>query len=76
MRDDRESMRNMGTMVALCGLVFLSLGLIALMALVLPQVLGVAIVVGMFSGAVAFHYLVWGWWMSAQRPPDEPPTES
>ncbi len=75
MSDDRESMRNAGTMVALCGLVLLSLGMIAFMALVLPQVLGVAIVVGMFFGAVAFHYLVWGWWMSAQRPPDEPPTE-
>jgi hypothetical protein len=68
----RES-RNTGTFVALIGLALASLFLIGLSALVFPQVLGIVIVVGVFFGAVAFHYVAWGWWLpKVLKDPDAP----
>lgn len=55
------------TAIALLGLVILALGLLGLMALVLPQVLGIVVVILIFAVPAALHYLVWGWWMSQLR---------
>ncbi len=41
--------------------------LLGLMALVLPQVLGVLVVILIFAVPAAIHYLVWGWWLSQAR---------
>jgi hypothetical protein len=41
--------------------------LLGLMALVLPQLLGVLIVILIFAIPAAFHYLIWGWWLSQVR---------
>lgn len=58
---------NAGTAIALVGLVFMSIALLGLMALVLPQLLGVLLVILIFAVPAAFHYLVWGWWLSQAR---------
>ncbi len=58
---------DMATAIALLGLVIIALGLLGLMALVLPQVLGIVIVILIFVVPAALHYLVWGWWMSQLR---------
>jgi hypothetical protein len=56
--------RNAGTFAALMGLAFVALFLLGLTALVIPQALGVVLVVGFFAGAVGFHYFVWGRWLT------------
>jgi Flp pilus assembly protein TadB len=58
---------NAGTAIALAGLVFISLAILGLMALVLPQLLGVLVVILIFAIPAAFHYLIWGWWLSQAR---------
>lgn len=63
--------RNSGTFIALFGLLVIAAGLLGLSALVMPQIFGILIVVVLFLGAVAFHYCVWGWWLSAHAPTDE-----
>ena len=70
MNDRRRSdaNRNTGTLLALFGLLAIALGLIALCAMVLPQIAGfVAVVLGVFCFG-ALHYLLWGWWMTGNRP--------
>jgi cytochrome bd-type quinol oxidase subunit 2 len=37
------------------------------MAMVLPQVLGILIVILIFAVPAALHYLIWGWWLSQVR---------
>ena len=37
------------------------------MALVLPQLLGILIVILIFAVPAGFHYLVWGRWLSQAR---------
>jgi len=54
---------NAGTILALLGLFFVSGSLLFLTALVLPQVLGILIVVFGFVFFIAVHYLLWGRWM-------------
>jgi hypothetical protein len=65
-RDPAAVMRaNVATLIALFGLVIIGGALLGLMALVLPQFLGILLVLGVvFVGPIAFHYLVWGWWLS------------
>ena len=58
---------NAGTAIALFGLVFMSSAILGLMALVLPELLGVLLVILIFAVPAAFHYLVWGWWLSQAR---------
>ena len=58
---------NAGTAIALAGLVFMSVAMLGLMALVLPQLLGVLVVILIFAVPAAFHYLIWGWWLSQAR---------
>ncbi len=38
--------------------------LLGVMALVLPQVLGVVLVVGGIGWFAVMHYVLWGWWLS------------
>ena len=63
--------RNMGTLVALLFLVAMAIGLIFLVALVMPQVLGFVVVGAGFFLFCAFHYLVWGWWFRPRMIEDE-----
>ncbi|MSR59596.1 MAG: hypothetical protein EXS05_18460 [Planctomycetaceae bacterium] len=61
----RSQQSNAGTAIALFGLLFVGGALLGLTALVMPQFLGLILVVGgVFVLPAAFHYLVWGWWMS------------
>lgn len=61
------------TLLALFGLLLIGGGLLGLTALVLPFVWGFVIVAMLFIVPIAFHYLVWGWWMSQMK--DEPPDD-
>ena len=58
---------NAATAIALLGLVLMSAALLGLMAMVLPQLLGILIVILIFAVPAAFHYVVWGWWLSQSR---------
>jgi hypothetical protein len=65
---------NAATAIALVGLVLMSAAILGLMALVLPELLGVLVVVLIFAVPAVFHYLIWGWWLSQMRdtqPDDE-----
>lgn len=66
---------NAATWIALFGLLLVGGALLGLTALVMPQFLGlIAVVGGLFVVPIAFHYLVWGWWMSQMKddtPDDE-----
>jgi membrane protein YdbS with pleckstrin-like domain len=66
---------NAATAIALFGLLLVGGALLGLTVLVLPQIVGlVAVVGGLFVIPIAFHYLVWGWWMS-QMKDDDPDDE-
>ena len=71
-RPSRSNQSNAGTILALFGLLVIAAGLLGLMALVLPQLLGIVLVVGGLFGMVFFHYVVWGWWLSQMKPDDLP----
>jgi hypothetical protein len=58
---------NAATAIALLGLLLISAALLGLMALVLPQVLGILVVILIFAVPAVFHYLLWGWWLSRVR---------
>jgi hypothetical protein len=58
---------NVATAIALFGLVLFAGALLGLMAMVLPELLGILIVILIFAVPAAFHYLVWGWWLSQMR---------
>jgi hypothetical protein len=66
-RNSSTSNQNAGTAIALVGLVFMSAAMLGLMALVLPQLLGVLLVILIFALPAVFHYLIWGWWLSRIR---------
>jgi uncharacterized protein (DUF58 family) len=81
MSDDRSrDTLPAGTYIALLGLILVSLLLIGLAAMVAPHVLGIFLVLGLFCGAVAFHYLAWGWWLprvlERAEQADAPPSTS
>lgn len=70
----RSGQSNAGTMIALFGLIVMGGAFLGLTALVLPQFLGLMLVVGgLFVVPALFHYLVWGWWMSQIK--DENPDD-
>lgn len=65
---------NSATFAALAGLGLISVALISMVALVLPQIRGLVLV---FFGAVGFfavHYVVWGWWLPKLVPRDDDST--
>lgn len=63
--------RDAGTFLALLVLIVLAVGLLFLTALVMPQVVGIVIVVFAFFLFGTFHYVVWGWWLSGRSTSDE-----
>lgn len=70
-----ETARNLGTLIALGALMMMGFGLLALVAMVLPQVAWlVTVVFGMFLMGL-FHYVTWGWWLSQRPADDEEPAE-
>lgn len=58
------SARNQATYMALAVLLILGIALIALCALVMPSILGIVLVGFGFFFFIAFHYVVWGRWLS------------
>lgn len=64
--------KDAGTLLAVLGLFVISGFLVFLTAMVLPQVLGIVIVVTGFACTAAFHYLVWGWWLSRRIRSEKP----
>jgi hypothetical protein len=67
-----ESGRNAGTFLALIGLMAVAGALLALIAMVLPQVLGLFSVLFGFAIFAALQYVVWGYWLSrSMHPPAE-----
>jgi hypothetical protein len=74
MSDDRSrGDRNAATFLALGALVLFVAFLIALASLVMPQILGLVAVVALFAAVVAFHYVVWGWWLGRMLKDDPKP---
>lgn len=65
------SEHNAATFLALLGLLVIAGGLLVLAAMVTPSVLGILVVVGGFFLFGAFHYLVWGHWLSKPQPQDD-----
>lgn len=63
--------RNTGTFLALFGLLAVAGGLLFLTAMVLPQIFFLLIVIVGFVCSIAFHYVIWGRWLSKRTPRDE-----
>lgn len=59
-----EKQRNSATFAALAVLIALSLGLVALFALVLPQVLWMVLVIFGLGLSIMLHYVIWGRWLT------------
>ena len=74
----------MGTWGVLFGLLIIAGGLLGLIAMVAPHVLGIVLVFAGFLLFGSLHYLIWGWWMrplleeqeafERQSPVTPPPT--
>ncbi len=61
-----------GTALAMLFLLVVTGGLIGLGTLVLGKVfLALVLVVLGFIGFIAFHYLLWGWWLKGNPPEEE-----
>lgn len=79
---DRSSddQRNSATFAALAMVLLVSFSLLALVAMVLPQVLWMVLIVIGLALTVVMQYLVWGRWLlsklrdEAER--EEPPTQN
>lgn len=71
-RPPEDSQRDLSTFTALMGLALIAAALTFMAALVVPQVLGIVLVVCGFGGMFVLHYVTWGWWLSRLPPPDEP----
>ncbi len=60
---DAQSTRDMGTLTALLVVGIVAFLLLFLIAMVLPQILGLVLVGGGFFAMFSLHYLVWGRWL-------------
>lgn len=60
---DTNSARDAGTMTALLCLLVAGFLFVLMVAMVLPQILGIVIIGAAFFGMFALHYLVWGRWL-------------
>lgn len=58
-----NSGNNAATFMALGVLILAAIAFLVLVAMVVPSALGVFAVGLGFSMFIAFHYLVWGWWL-------------
>ena len=65
MNDDEKakSEADQRTFAALLMVVVIAHVLLGVMALVLPQLLGVVLVVGGIGWFAVMHYVLWGWWL-------------
>ncbi|MBM4074758.1 MAG: hypothetical protein FJ267_03855 [Planctomycetes bacterium] len=65
MTDDdlQKSQADARTFVALGLILLLSTIFLGLVAVVLPNILGIVVVVGGAAWFGLFHYIVWGWWL-------------
>ena len=71
-RDPHEQQkRNVATFGALAGLVFISLGILALAALVIPDILNVLLVLAAFIVIGVIQYVLWGWRLDRYRITDD-----
>lgn len=59
-----ENQKNSATFAALSVLIAVALGLVALFALVLPQVLWMVLVIIGLGLSIGLHYVVWGRWLT------------
>lgn len=73
---DTESMRDFGTVTALIAMLVVGFLLLLLVALVLPQILGLVLVGCGFFAMFALHYLVWGRWLKITVDSDDDKVES
>jgi len=66
MNDSEKAKReaDQRTFAALLMVFVVSNSLLGVMALVLPQLLGVLLVVGGIGWFAVMHYVLWGWWLS------------
>jgi hypothetical protein len=60
----RSAQRDAATCLALAGMLFVAGGLLALAAMVLPQIRALILVGGGLVLFIALHYVTWGWWLS------------
>jgi hypothetical protein len=67
--------RDAATCLALVGVLFVASALLALVALVLPQVRALFLVGGGLLFLIGFHYITWGWWLSRSPTPEEDEAE-
>lgn len=63
--------RNAATFIALIGVLICSLGLLALVALVIPAFLWVLAVFAGLVGIGMLQYVLWGWKLDRDRLPDD-----
>jgi len=76
MSDKRGNDRSdAATFLALFGLLAIAVALVAFTGLVLPHLFFAVMIVFVFVFIIAFHYFVWGRWMSNRPPNDEDETE-
>jgi hypothetical protein len=68
---DRGAQRDAATCLALVGVLFVASALLALVALVLPQVRALFLVVGGLLFLIGLHYVTWGWWLSRSPAPED-----
>lgn len=70
-----DAKRNAATCLALVGMLLVGAGLLALTAMVLPQIRGLILVAGGLGLFIALHFVTWGWWLGRMRAEDEPERE-
>lgn len=71
-RAQQQQPRNSGTLLAFLALTAVAVGLLALLAVVLQgPALAMVMIVGGFFLFGAFHYLLWGWWLPANKPEND-----
>lgn len=67
-----DDQRNSATFAALAMLLLISVSLLTLVALVLPQVLWIIVIAVGLGLSVVLHYVIWGrWLMSVLRAEEE-----
>ncbi len=62
----KDERRDAGTLLAVMILLLISAGLVGLAALVMPQIIGLLVVVFGFFCFGAIHYVIWGWWFTSR----------
>lgn len=64
--------RNTATFSALAAVVFVGLGLLGLVALVLPQVLWILLIASGMGIFAVLHYVLWGRWLMTKLLNEQP----